>query len=308
MRTFLRDFLSDPYVVDFPRALWLPILYGIVLRVRPPRSAELYRSIWTDTGSPLVVYTKRQCEMLKQALNGWDVRYAMTYTEPSIANQLNAFRESKINQITVLPLFPHWTPSSVGSILKQVQNWKNDQYTRKDRQSGTQIKVIRSWPEQPEFIKWYSNQILQRFDALSEAEKQKTAVVLSYHGVPMRAAHKPNQYRAECRQTSAAISQIMRENKVQVPVMTTFQSKFGPGAWLAPSTIKTLQQLPKAGTESVILAAPGFLSDCIETLDELDVLNRKTFEAAGGKLFLRISAINDDPAFVDIISSLIESK
>ncbi|QOQ39564.1 ferrochelatase [Trueperella pecoris] len=300
VRTFLRDFLSDPDVVDFPRALWLPILHGIVLRVRPAKSGALYEKVWTEEGSPLVVYTRRQRDLLAQALPGWDVRYAMTYTRPSIAAQLDAFADAGTTDIRVLPLFPHWAPSSTGSIVKQIRQWEESRVHDAVR---PRLRVIGAWPTQPDFIGWHAERLAE---ALAGAED--AVVVLSYHGVPNREVHRPQGYRAECEATTDAIARALREHGVDCPVYSTFQSKFGPGAWLQPATIDTMSELPGRGVRSVVLATPGFVADCIETLDELDVLNREAFERAGGEQFYRVPPINDHPVFARIVADLIRNS
>ncbi|WP_129288717.1 ferrochelatase [Trueperella pyogenes] len=299
VRTFLRDFLSDPDVIDFPRALWLPILHGIVLRTRPASSGALYETIWTPEGSPLVVHTRRQRDLLAAALPDWSVRYAMTYTAPSIASQLDAFVAEGAREIAVLPLYPQWAPSNTGSILAQVNAWK-------DAANGVRVDVLGQWPAEQHYVNWYADQIAHALAQLPEASQ--TRVILSYHGVPDRRRHRSVEYAAQCETTSSAIIRALSERGVSADVRTTYQSKFGPGKWLQPATIDTMSALPGDGVTAVILATPGFLADCIETIDELDVLNREAFEAAGGKRFVRVAPMNDDPAFADVVRQLLTQR
>ncbi|MDO5033987.1 MAG: ferrochelatase [Actinomycetaceae bacterium] len=297
VRDFLAKFLSDPRVVDFPRAIWLPILHGIVLRVRPKKSGAIYRSIWTPQGSPLVVYTKAQHRLLEEALPDWSVKYAMTYTRPSIQSALEAFEREGADDITVLPLYPHAAPSSSGAVVDQVSDFYSG------RPSQPRLRIVEAWPTQTDLVRWHASQIARQIE---EAEARPQLVLLSYHGVPMREVHRPRGYERECRATTSAIEEELRRLGVDTPVMTVFQSKFGPGKWLEPATIDTMAQLPGRGVKSVLLATPGFIADCIETIDELDVLNQDAFKAAGGEHYARVAPINDDPIFVDIVRDLLE--
>ncbi|VEI13512.1 ferrochelatase [Trueperella bialowiezensis] len=298
VRTFLRDFLSDTKVIDFPPFLWQPILRGIVLRVRPAKSAELYRQIWMDEGSPLVVYTKRQQEMLAEALPEWNVKYAMTYTEPSIAESLDEMAAEGVTDVTVVPLYPQWAPSSSGAIADQVHD-----YFRKNPDK-LQWRIVKAWPTEKAFINWHADTIERALAAQPESERAQL-VVCSYHGVPERKVHRPAGYRTECEASTAAIGAALCERGIDVPVISTFQSKFGPGKWLTPATIDTMASLPDKGVTSVMLATPSFVADCIETLEELDIQNQDAFKEAGGVRYARIPPINDDPAFVDVIKKLI---
>ena len=295
VRRFLEAFLSDPKVVDFPRALWMPILHGIVLRVRPKNSGELYRSIWSEQGSPLVFYTQRQRELLEEALPQTRVRLAMTYTSPLIEESLDALCRDGVEDITVLPLFPHHAPSSTGSIVEQTHSFFA---THPDTPP---YRIVAPFPSEQAYVRWHAQQLAQ---AITAAEAD--AVVLSYHGVPERRVHEPVEYRRQCEETTEAITEHLSRMGIEVPVMTTFQSKFGPGRWLQPATMDTMKALPGRGVTSLVVATPGFVADCIETIDELDRLNQDTFMHAGGQRFMRVAPINDDPVIIDMVKNLIE--
>lgn len=299
VRAFLSKFLSDPRVVDFPRPVWLPILHGIVLRVRPKTSGVIYRTIWTDEGSPLTVYTRRQWRMLQDALPDWKVLYAMTYTKPSIASALQKFEDEGVDDVTVMPLYPQTTPSSSGAVVDQVIDFY------RVREHYPHLRIVGKWPTQPDYVKWHADKIAARFEDAERPDPQ--VVMLSYHGVPERKVHKPEGYREECLATSSAIETELKKRGVDVPVLTTFQSKFGPGKWLQPATIDTIADLPKRGVKSVLVASPAFLVDCIETVDELDVLNQNAFKEAGGEHYQRVAPINDDPVIVDIVKDLLDA-
>lgn len=298
VRIFLRNFLSDTRVIDFPRVMWQPILHGVVLRVRPRKSGALYKQIWTSEGSPLVVYTRRQRDMLADALPEWNVKYAMTYTAPLIPNALDEMRDEGVTDLTVLPLYPQWAPSSSGAIADQVYEYFQG------RVNMPTLRVIGAWPTEPAFVDWYAEQIAQQLAAQPEPERAQH-IVFSYHGVPERNIHRPRGYRGECEATTTAISQALAERGVDIPAVSTFQSKFGPGKWLTPATITTMAGLPKRGITSVLMATPGFVADCIETLEELDMQNQNAFKEAGGQTYTRVPPMNDDPAFIDVVKNLL---
>ena len=279
IRRFLKPFLSDRRVVDFHPALWKPILHGMVLPFRPGKVAEPYQNVWLPDGSPLTVHTKAQREHLAAALPEVDVRYAMTYTSPSIAEQLEAMAE--LDHLTILPLFPQYAVSTVAPIVDQVAAY----YQRATAMPN--LTIISSWETSPAFIDWHAQQVRETLSA-TEVDR----LVFSYHGVPKRAVHAPDAYAAQCVATTNA---IMERAGVDVPFEVTFQSKFGPGEWLSPATITRMAELPADGVRRVALATPGFFADCIETSDELDVLNQDAFRAAGGETYVRVAPPNSDP-------------
>ncbi|XCB30371.1 ferrochelatase [Arcanobacterium hippocoleae] len=285
IREFLRAFLSDPAVVDFPRWLWKPILHHIVLRVRPEKVAPTYSAIWTADGSPLEVHTKAQWKALAAELPEIEVRYAMTYTKPSIAEAISQFTAE---EVVVIPLFPHYAPSTVADIRRQVSEIAK-------LPGAPQLSIAAQWPENSEYISWYQGQIRT---ALQDCRPDK--IVFSYHGVPQRKVHNPDSYRQQCLHTTAGIMRAF----TGVAFETTFQSKFGPGKWLQPATIERIAQLPHEGIKSVLLATPGFTADCIETIDELDVLNQSAFKEAGGENYARLAPVNGDAAVGKILASI----
>ncbi|WP_353066435.1 ferrochelatase [Arcanobacterium hippocoleae] len=285
IRQFLKAFLSDRAVVDFPRWLWKPILNHIVLRVRPEKVAPTYREIWMNEGSPLEVYTKAQCELLAAALPDIEVKYAMTYTEPSISAAISEFTAE---EVIIIPLYPQYAPSTVADIYRQVEILQ----AQKD---APRLKIVPQWPDFAPYIAWYRSEI-----AAAIAAERPDRIVFSYHGVPQRKVHHPESYKAQCMQTTAAIMRDFSE----VPYEISFQSKFGPGKWLAPATIERMAELPGAGVENILLITPGFLVDCIETIDELDVLNQEVFKKSGGKKYSRLAPLNADAQAGNILAQL----
>lgn len=278
IRRFLKPFLSDRRVVDFHPAIWWPVLHGIVLPFRPGRIAEQYEHVWLPDGSPLTVHTIAQRDHLARELPDVEVRYAMTYTSPSIPEALT---EMDVDHLTILPLFPQYAPSTVAAVVDQVMDYYQDATAMPN------LTIVSSWETAPLFIDWYAQQLRETL-----ASNEVDRVVFSYHGVPERTPHAPDAYRAQCEATSAAIMELV---DAEIPFENTYQSKFGPGEWLSPATINRMAQYPADGVRRIALCTPGFFADCIETSEELDVLNRNAFLAAGGETYVRVAPPNSDP-------------
>ncbi|MDY5585296.1 MAG: ferrochelatase [Arcanobacterium sp.] len=296
IREFLAAFLSDPSVVDFPKFLWKPILNQIVLKKRPQMIAEQYEKIWLSEGSPLAVYTEAQTKLVAQELSDHDVDYAYTYTKPGIIEQLEAMFQRGVRNCKIIPLFPHYAPSTVAEIQRQVTAARNN-----PNLTGMNLQIIPQWEDYYPYIEWYAQQI-------NEAWKEHNFhhLVVSYHGVPERKAHEPENYRQQCERTTAAILQALKKfGEPGFTVEQTFQSKFGPGKWLGPATIDRMAELPAAGKTRIAVINPGFVQDCIETLDEIDVLNREAFLEAGGEELHRIAPLNSHPAAGKILAGLL---
>lgn len=285
IRRFLAPFLSDRRVVDFHPFVWQPILRGIVLPFRPGRIQAQYEHIWLSEGSPLTVHTKAQRDHLSGALPEVDVRYAMTYTSPSIPEVLS---EMDVDELTVLPLYPQYAASTVAPVFDQVTEYY------RSRSSMPTLHLVKSWETSPLLIEWYAREVHRTITA-----HELDRLVFSYHGVPERAVHAPEEYTGQCRATTEAIMDAVAEldpSAPRVPFDITYQSKFGPGKWLTPATIDSMAAYPGNGVTRIGVATPGFFADCIETVDEIDILNRETFMNAGGKDFVCVAPPNSDIA------------
>ena len=266
MRTYLAEFLSDPKVVTLPRWLWLPILHLIVLRTRPRRSAERYAQIWTPEGSPLAVHTARQAKLLAEK-TGWQVAYAMRYGEPS----MKKFSDPSI----VLPLYPQYSESATGSVLDLVKG----------------RPAIRDFHDHPAYI-----------DALAATvrpHRRSAMLVMSFHGLPKRGGE---EYEAQCRRTGELLAEKLSLRTDEW--MVTFQSRFGAAEWLQPYTQPTLEDLARRGVTQVDIACPGFVSDCLETLEEIGITAREAFLAAGGKELNLIACLNEAPEWIDALAQI----
>lgn len=290
IRRFLKNFLSDQRVVNWPKLIWMPILHGIILRVRPRKVLPEYRRVWLEGGSPLNVYTKAQTEMLARELPGVVVKNGMCYSKPGISEALS---EMDCSEITVITAYPQYAPSTVGAIADQITaHFASQPFV-------PTLHFINSYPDHPRYAAWYARRIQQYLE-----EQPADALVLSYHSVPAQTAHHDEGYRVECTRTTEAIRAALKDLGIEVPIEQTYQSKFGPGEWIGPATIDTMGELPGRGIKRVLVATPGFTSDCIETVSEIGHLNRDTFLAAGGEVFRLIPPINDDPEIGKVYAEL----
>lgn len=301
LRRYLAEFLSDPRVVEIPRLLWWLILHGIILRIRPKRSAHAYRSVWTDQGSPLLVHTQAQCEALRQRLqqqwgDGIEVAYAMRYGSPSIHSVLTQLHQAGVRQLLVLPLYPQYSGSTSGSTFDAVaqdflqRRWLPD------------LRFISHYPDFPPYIEAMASRIRQHWEQAGRADR----LILSFHGVPVRYLKNGDPYHCECHKTARLLATSLGLDETEY--LVTFQSRFGREPWLQPYTDETLKALPGKGVRSVQVFCPGFSADCLETLEEIGVENRGYFLNAGGERYEYISALNAIPEHIDALARLIEAN
>ncbi|MDO7085506.1 ferrochelatase [Pseudocolwellia sp. AS88] len=302
LRNFLREFLSDPRVVEIPRVVWMIILHGIILRVRPKKSAALYKSVWTDEGSPLMVISKQQEVKIRQSLTekyGDDVTLAlaMRYGEPTIEKALNSFQESGVNDIVILPLYPQYsgptTASTFDAVVKTIQKWR----------WIPSLRFISGYHDNPKYVKALAHSVTQHIEQHGKPDK----LVLSYHGMPKLFLEQGDPYYCFCSMTTRLVTEELGFDKDDFEM--TFQSRFGKAKWLKPYTDVTLEKLAQDGHKHIAIISPAFSADCLETLEELEHENRAVFMDAGGETYHYIPALNDDElhieALVDVISTSI---
>ena len=299
VRRYLAEFLADPRVVEIPRALWLPLLHGLVLRVRPAKSAAKYAKVWLPEGSPLAVWTQKQATMLRGYLGqrGWPslVRHAMRYGEPSIASSLDALVAEGADHVLVLPLYPQYAASTTASVFDAVAAWARRPTTTRDL---PELRFVKHWHDDPGYIAACARRVTEHWTGHGRPDR----LVLSFHGLPKRAVDRGDPYHAECLATAAALI-----DRLKLPpgyAQVTFQSRFGRGEWLGPATEATLVELAKAGAKHVQVFCPGFAADCLETLEEIDLEARSAFLGAGGSSFETIPCLNDHHAFVDALARI----
>jgi len=301
LRRYLKEFLSDPRVVEFPRPLWWLILNLIILNVRPKRSAKAYQTVWTEQGSPLMVNTQNQATKVSEKLeqlygDSVVVEFAMRYGNPGITKVLENMLQQGVTQLLVLPLYPQYSASTTGSTFDAIAA----DFTQRRRLP--ELRFITHYHDFEPYIKALANQIKQHWQEHGRADK----LIFSYHGIPKRYLVNGDPYHCECHKTSRLVAECLGLSEDDY--LTTFQSRFGREEWLKPYTDHTLKDLPKQGVNSVAIICPGFSSDCLETIEEIDVENREYFLSAGGKSYHYIPALNSEPEHIDLLVELIQKN
>jgi ferrochelatase len=297
LKPYLAEFLSDPYVVDYPRWLWMPVLKGIILRTRPARSAALYRRIWTEQGSPLITLTESIGEKLSRQLNRqgegrFAVAAGMRYGSPTIRGQIETLLSEGIQRMVVLPLFPQYSTTTTQTALDVVHAVLD--YLA----PGFEVETVTSYHNHAAYLEALAESIRQDWSAHGKPDK----VLLSFHGVPERYC-KFDPYEEQCKQTAVLLAAKLELQSGQWAY--AFQSRFGPEAWVQPYTDKVLAKWGKSGIRSVSVAAPGFAVDCLETIDELGREANEVFLNAGGESFRYIPALNDSQPHIDALESIL---
>ena len=298
VRRYLAEFLADPRVVDRPRWLWLPILSGIILNIRPRRSAHAYRQIWTAAGSPLLTITQSQTQALQTSLQarfGGPVKlaFAMRYGNPSIARGLEQLRQAGARRLLILPLYPQYSAATTASTFDAVaavfKRWPWLPETR----------MVMSYHDDPGYIAALKASVEKHWREHGRGQR----LLLSFHGVPERYLLQGDPYHCQCHKTGRLLAEALALEDGQWQV--TFQSRFGPERWLQPYTDVTLGSLARQGVTDIDLICPGFSADCLETLEENNMRNRDLFLEAGGKRFAYIPCLNDDAAHIAALADLV---
>ena len=300
LRAYLKQFLSDPRVVEVPRLLWWLILNLIILNVRPARSARAYRAIWTEQGSPLMQTTRLQAKGLQQELDNRHeqavtVAFAMRYGEPSISQALQSLFDQGARRLLVLPLYPQYSGATTASTFDALGK------DFKTRRWLPDLRFISHYHDYQPYIDALAGKLNNHWQTHGRADK----LLFSYHGEPLRYLEQGDPYYCECHKTSRLLAETLGLSADDY--LTTFQSRFGKEPWLQPYTDETLQQLAQEGADSVQVMCPGFSSDCLETLEEIAVENRQKFLAAGGKRFEYIPCLNDDQSHIQMLADLIDT-
>jgi ferrochelatase len=299
LRKYLAQFLSDPRVIEVPRLLWKCILHGVILRIRPRRSAAAYQTVWTEEGSPLMVYTQQQYEGLSQSLKKKYgehvvVKFAMRYGQPSIAQSIEAMQQDGVRQLLVLPLYPQYSAATTASTFDALA----DDFTQ--RRWLPDLRFISHYHDYPPYIEALAKSVEAHWETHGRADK----LLMSYHGVPLRYLKNGDPYHCECYKTSRLLAERLGLSKDAY--MTTFQSRFGREEWLKPYTDHTLKAFPEQGVKSVQVVCPGFSADCLETIEEIGEENREYFMAAGGERYEYIPALNASESHIDVLTQLVE--
>jgi ferrochelatase len=274
VRSYLAEFLSDPRVVKLPRVIWLPILHGIVLRTRPAKSAAKYAAIWTAEGSPLAVHTARQAKLLAHK-TGKQVEYAMRYGQPSVSASIQKLK----GEYVVVPLYPQYAESTTASVADAIP-------------AG--VPMVQHFHDHPAYITALAACVRRHWEASGRG-----LLLFSFHGLPKRGGER---YESECRVSARLLAQELELKDAEWRI--TFQSRFGYADWLQPYTESTLRELAQAGVRRVDVFCPGFVSDCLETLEELGMAARKTYLESGGAQFHLIPCLNEAPEWIAALEQI----
>ena len=299
VRRYLKQFLSDPRVVEIPRLLWWFILNLIIAPFRSGQSAKKYASIWTREGSPLKVHTQQQAMLLREALGarGHDaitVAMAMSYGSPSLPEVLARLKADGCDRVLILPAYPQYSGATTGSVYDAVF-----QHYAKVR-NVPELRFVKHYHDHDAYIDALRDSVLAHWESKGQPEK----LVISFHGVPKRSLLLGDPYHCECLKTARLLAHKLRLTPEQYVV--TFQSRFGKAEWLQPYTAPTLVKLAREGVKRVDVLCPGFTSDCLETLEEISIEARHEFEAAGGQQFHYIPCLNDAPAWIAGLAEIAE--
>jgi len=299
LRRYLKQFLWDPRVVELPRPLWWLILNGVILTIRPRRSAKSYATVFTDEGSPLLFHTRNQAQALAVALQSRGheelvVDFAMRYGNPSIPSVLENMMQQGVRKLLVVPLYPQYSASTTASTFDAI----SADFTR--RRLMPEFRFVTHYHDFPPFIAAAA----QRIEAHWAEHGRADRLMFSYHGVPKKYLLNGDPYHCECHKTSRLLADALGLGADEW--MTTFQSRFGREEWLNPYTDETLKALPGQGVKSVQIFCPGFSADCLETIEEIGEENREYFEHAGGERYEYISALNDRPEHISALADLVQ--
>ena len=302
LRRYLAEFLGDHRVVEIPKAIWMLILHGIILRTRPAKSAAKYASIWTPEGSPLRVWTEKQAKLLQ----GWlgerghrvTVRYAMRYGQPAIASQLDQLKAEGIERVLIMPAYPQYSGTSTASVMDAIYTW--GQQIR----HLPELRFVNQYHDDAAYIEALANSVQKhwRENGKLDAAPKKARLVMSFHGVPERTLLLGDPYHCQCLKTARLLREKLGLSEAQVNV--SFQSRLGRAKWLEPYTEPTLVALGQQGVERVDMVCPGFTSDCLETLEEILQEGQNAYKAAGGKHFTYVPCLNANPDWIEALGQL----
>jgi ferrochelatase len=301
LRPYLKQFLSDPRVVEIPRLLWWFILNGIILNVRPARSAAAYRTVWTDEGSPLLLHTRAQADGVRARLterfgDRVTVDFAMRYGQPSIGRGLQRLFDAGARQLLVLPLYPQYSGPTGGSTFDAVaedfvgRRWLPD------------FQFVASYHDAPGYIEALAASVREHWSREGRAER----LLFSYHGEPRRYLDEGDPYHCQCHKTTRLVAESLGLGEDEY--LTTFQSRFGREEWLKPYTDESLRELAAQRVRSVQVVCPGFSADCLETIEEIGVENRDYFLEAGGERYEYIPCLNASDAHVEFLTDLVSQR
>lgn len=298
VRTYLAEFLSDRRVVEIPKLLWWPILHGIILRVRPGKSAHAYSQVWTPEGSPLAAITMRQAQALADRLgDAVMVDWAMRYGQPSIPAQLDRLMGAGCERIVLAPLYPQYCGATTATVFDKAAD------ALRAMRWQPALRVLPAYHDDPLHIAALAQDIGQQLDA---RDFEPEVLLLSFHGMPQRTLQLGDPYHCQCLKTARLLGAAL--DRPGLRIRPTFQSRFGRAMWLEPATDVVLAEEAGKGIKRLAVAAPGFAADCLETLEELAIRGREQFMAAGGEQFAALACLNDGAAGMAMLEALVRRE
>jgi protoporphyrin/coproporphyrin ferrochelatase len=296
VRRYLAEFLWDPRIVEIPRPVWWLLLHGVVLRLRPRQSARRYASVWTPEGSPLKVHAERQARLLRSHLERVPaplvVETAMRYGEPSITAGLGRLKREGCEHILVLPLYPQYAASTTASVFDAVAAFL------RGTRNVPAVRMVKSFHDHPEYIGALAALVREQWPGAGRPDK----LLMSFHGLPQRSLEQGDPYHCQCRKTARLLAQALELDDDQWQI--AFQSRFGAGEWLKPYTATVLRELGRSGARRVDVVFPGFVADCLETLEEIGIEGKQAFLAAGGGQLRVFPALNEDARWIGALAAI----
>ena len=299
IRKYLKEFLSDRRVIEVNPILWQIILNLFILNLRPSKTAKAYKEIWMkdENMSPLRYYTLKQAEKLTKEIGNKNllVDYAMRYGNPSINSKIHSLKENGCENLIVLPLYPQYAAATTATVCDEVYR------TLMKMRWQPNLQIIPHYESEPLYIDALINSLRKK---INEISWKPDLVIASYHGIPKKYFDKGDPYHCYCHKTTRLLSEKFKE----IPIKTTFQSRFGPQEWLQPYTDKTIEKLPEEGKKNILVISPGFSSDCVETLEEISIQAKDSFLKSGGLNFEMVPCLNDSDDHIKLLKFLITRK
>ena len=300
IRKYLKEFLSDKRVIEVNPILWQIILNVFILNLRPSKTAKAYKEIWMkdENISPLLYFTQKQAEKLSGLISGENllIDYAMRYGNPSIKSKIKSLHELGCENLIILPLYPQYAAATTATVCDEVYR------TLMKMRWQPSLKIIPHYESDPLYIDALVNSLKKK---IKEINWKPDLILASYHGIPKTYFDKGDPYHCYCHKTSRLIKETFNKD---IPILTTFQSRFGPQEWLQPYTDKTLENLPKEGKKNILVISPGFSSDCVETLEEISIQGKESFLESGGEKFDTIPCLNDNEDHIKLLVHLINKS
>lgn len=300
VRRYLKEFLSDPRVVEIPKLVWWPILNGIILNTRPKKSAHAYAQVWGPDGSPLAAITKEQAAALQDRLgDGVLVRWAMRYGNPALGHEVQALKDAGCDRILIAPLYPQYSGATTATVIDAL----GDQLRAMRWQPA--LRTLPPYYDDPLHIMALRDDLAQQLRALPFAPE---VLLLSFHGMPERTLHLGDPYHCQCRKTARLLAEALGPDFPGLRIEVSFQSRFGRAKWLEPATDAVIAAEAAGGTRRMAIAAPGFSADCLETREELAIRGAEQFAEAGGEQFAALDCLNTSDAGMAMLDALIRRE